>query len=223
MKKMKKAIVLTLAAVMVAGILSGCGLVGSLLGSLLSGLKIEDLEGTWVAVVADTREEASALLENIEAYEEEIALADLDSLQYVKVVHFDSDKTYYFGYDVEATKACVRDFYDRYFDALYEGRTTLNEAYGEVFDGMNRVDFQQYYAEIYGYDDYDKMLDTFAESAYNYESLEEPMETGTFRISGGDILCTITGSSLEEELGVSLEDGILTLIYVDGIEAYTRV
>jgi len=214
MKQMRKILAAAVAVLMAAGILSGC--------SLLGGIKLEELEGTWCMVKEDTREEAMSLLENIEAYEEEIALADLDSLEYVKVVHFASNKTYYYGYDVEGTKACVRDFYDRYFNALYQGRSTLNEAYGEVFDDMSQAEFRQYYAELYGYTDYIELLDTFAEIAYDYEALEDPTETGTFQISGDEILCTITGENVEEAMGVKLDADTLTLTYIDGVEVYTR-
>lgn len=207
---MKKILSMALVLVLMLGLLTGC-----------SSIKMEDLNGTWVTVKEDTEEEAMGLLENIEAYEEEIALADLNSLEYVKVVGFD-DGDYYFGYDVEGTMACVRDFYDRYFEALYEGRTTLNEAYGTTFDDMSESEFRQFYAELYGYVDYIEMLDHFAEIAYDYEGLEEPYETGVFEIDGDDLMCTITGEYEAEALGVELEEGTLTLIFADATEVYTR-
>lgn len=208
---MKKIVSMALALMLVVSMLTGC-----------SDIKMEELAGTWVTVKADTQEEAMGLLENIEAYEEEIALTDLDSLEYVKVVGFNEDGTYYFGYDVEGTMACVRDFYDRYFKALYEGRTALNEAYGETFDEMSEGEFRQFYADLYGYVDYIEMLDTFAEIAYDYEALEEPLETGRFTIDGDDLMCTIDGEYEAESLGAAVEEGVLTLTYSDGVEVYSR-
>ena len=210
---MKKYLSFALVAVLLVSLLAGCS---------LFGLSKEDVLGTWKTVKADTQEEAMGLLENIEAYEEEIALADLDCLEYVKIVEFHDDGTYCFRYDVDGTKACVRDFYDTYFNALFEGRATLEEAYGEDFVSMTQAEFRQYFATIYGYTDYIEMLDDFAQIAYDYEALEEPMETGTYSVEGDQILTTVSGEYKEEAMGAKLEDGVLTLTYVDGVEVYTK-
>ena len=210
---MKKYLSFVLAAVMLMGLLTGCS---------MFGLSKEDVLGSWVTVRPDTQEEATALLENIDAYDEEIALADLDCLEYVKNVEFHDDGTYCFRYDVDGTMACVRAFYDTYFNALYEGRATLEEVYGEEFVAMTQAEFRQYFADIYGYTDYIEMLDDFALIAYDYEALEEPYETGTYRVKDDNILTTITGEYEEEAMGAKLEEGVLTLTYIDGVEVYTK-
>ena len=211
---MKKALILVLTAAMLIGCLCGC--------SLLGGVKLDELVGTWTITMEDTEEEAMALLENIEAYDEEIALADLDSLEYVQVVKFYDDKSYSFGYDVDGTMACVRDYYDRFFDNLYNGRANLSGLYEVDIANLTRADFQQFYAELYGCADYEDMLDWFAQIAYDYEALEELWETGTFTISGDHIMCTITGTTKEEALGVEVDGNTLTLTYIDGVEVYTK-
>ena len=210
---MKKYLSFALVAVLMVSLLAGCS---------LFGLSKEDVLGTWKTVKADTQEEAMGLLENIEAYEEEIALADLDCLEYVKVVEFHEDGTYCFRCDVEGTKACVREYYDTYFNALFEGRATLEEAYSEDFVSMSQAEFRQYFAGIYGFTDYIEMLDNFAELAYDYEALEEPMETGTYDVEGDQILTTVSGEYKEEAMGAKLEDGVLTLTYIDDVEVYTK-
>ena len=210
---MKKYMSVALVAALLVSLLAGCS---------LFGLSKDDVLGTWVTVKPDTQEEAMGLLENIDAYEEEIALADVNCLEYVKIVEFREGGTYYFRYDVEGTKACVRDFYDTYFNALFEGRATLEEAYGEDFVSMTQAEFRQYFATIYGYTDYIEMLDDFAQIAYDYEALEEPMETGTYSVEGDQILTTVSGEYKEEAMGAKLEDGVLTLTYVDGVEVYTK-
>ena len=207
---MKKYVSLALVAVLLVSLLAGCGLAK------------DDVLGTWTTVKADTRDEAMGLLENIEAYEEEIALADVDSLEYVKILKFRTDGTYSFGYDVDGTKACVREFYESYFDALYEGRVTLEEAYGESFAEMSQAEFRQFFAMIYGYTDYIEMVDDFAEIAYDYDALEEPFETGTFRVDFDEIWFLMDGDLQEESAGAELEDGRLTLTYIDGVETYTK-
>lgn len=210
---MKKFLSVALVATLLVSLLAGCG---------LFGLSKEDVLGSWATVKPDTQEEAMGLLESIEAYEEEIALADLDCLEYVKVVEFHEDGTYCFRYDVEGTKACVREYYDTYFNALYEGRVTLEEVYGEAFEAMSQAEFRQYFAALYSYTDYIEMLDNFAEVAYDYEALEEPMETGTYDVDGDQIVTMVTGEYVEEAMGAAVEDGILTLTYIDGEEVYTK-
>ena len=211
---MKKYLSFALVAVLLVSLLAGC--------SLLGGISVEDLAGTWSVVKPDTEEEAMGLLENIEAYEEEIALADLSVLEYVKILEFRTDGSYCFRYDVEATMDCVREFYDAYFNALYEGRATLEAAYEEAFSEMSQAQFRQYFAELYGCTDYIEMLDSFVEIAYDYEGMEEPQETGTFRVSGDEVWLTVTGESVEESIGVELEENTMTVTYIDGTEIYTR-
>ena len=210
---MKQYLSVALAVILLVSLLAGCS---------VFGLSREDVLGTWKTVKADTREEAMALLENIDAYDEEIALADVDSLEYVKIVEFHDDGTYCFRYDVEGTMACVRAYYDAYFNALYEGRSTLEEAYGEDFVSMTQAEFRQYYAGVYGYTDYIEMLDDFAQIAYDYAALEEPYETGSYSVEGDQILTTISGEYTEEAMGAALDEGVLTLTYIDGTEVYTK-
>ena len=210
---MKKFLSVALVATLLVSLLAGCG---------LFGLSKEDVLGSWATVKPDTQEEAMGLLESIEAYEEEIALADLDCLEYVKVVEFHEDGTYCFRYDVEGTKACVREYYDTYFNPLYEGRVPLEAVYGDALEAMSQAEFRQYFAALYGYTDYIEMLDNFAEVAYDYEALEEPVETGTYDVDGDQIVTMVTGEYVEETMGAAVEDGILTLTYIDGEEVYTK-
>ena len=77
---MKRVLCVALALVMVLA-LTGC-----------SGLKMEEVVGVWETKLPDTEVQAEALLLNVEAYEEEIALADLTSLEYVKVAEFREDE-----------------------------------------------------------------------------------------------------------------------------------
>lgn len=211
---MKKYLIFALVAVLLMGLLAGCTLPGD--------IAEDDILGNWITVKSDTQEEAMGLLEHIEAYEEEIALADLTGLEFVKSVEFHADGTYCFRYDLDGTKDCVREFYDAYFNALYEGRATLEAAYEEAFTDMTQAEFRQYFAGIYGYTDYIEMLDGFTEGAYNYAALEEPYETGNFRTYRDEILFTVSGKTEEESVGAALEEGKLTLTYIDGTETYTR-
>lgn len=213
MKTIKRILALSLAALLVMGLFAGCESEAD---------KIAVLAGTWTMVGQDSEEEAKELLENIDLYEEEIAMADLTTLTYKQNVVFTAEKTYHFVYDVEGTIACVREFFVETFAALYEGRATLNEVYGQEFDQMTEAEFQQFYADLYSAENFETLMDQMAEGAYNYEKMAEPWETGTYSIKGDDIMCTITGETQAEALGYSIENDELTLTYSDAVEVYTR-
>ena len=203
MKTIKRILALSLAALLVMGLFAGCESEAD---------KIAVLAGTWTMVGQDSEEEAKELLENIDLYEEEIAMADLTTLTYKQNVVFTAEKTYHFVYDVEGTIACVREFFVETFAALYEGRATLNEVYGQEFDQMTEAEFQQFYADLYSAENFETLMDQMA----------EPWETGTYSIKGDDIMCTITGETQAEALGYSIENDELTLTYSDAVEVYTR-
>lgn len=186
--------------------------------------KMEALAGTYTMFSPDDGTEAKYLLEYIEASEEEVAIADLNSMSFAQTVHFDLDGSYYFSYDIEGTKECVRSFYEGYFADLYENRTALNSLYNFSFDNLSEEEFYEIYAcDIYACDDYAALIDTLVENAYLYESFSEPWETGTYTIRKGNIQCTVTGESEAESLGYELNGNTLTLIYSDGQEVYTKV
>lgn len=213
MKIFSRIILLCLVVSMTLGLLTGCETTQE---------KIAALSGTWTMVVNDTEEEALELLKSIEMYEEEIALIDLTSLKYVQLVEFTTEKTYRFSFDAEATRACIREFFANAFDALYAGRSTLNEVYQTSFDEMTEEEFKEYYRLIYDVDSFETMLDVFADSAYDYEALAEDWETGTYNIRFNEIHCTITGETQAESLKYSINGGTLVLTYIDGVETYTR-
>lgn len=211
---MKKTILFLLVLAMVLLTFSGCG--------PSTAEKIEALSSVWKTTVDDSKDTAESLLEAIDAYPEEVALADLYSLESVKVVEFTTDRTYRFAYDVEGTRECVKDFFESYFDALYEGRSTLNAAYETTFDDMTKTDFQQFYADLYECASYREMIEKMADNAYDYEDLAEDWETGTYTLKGKKIMCTITGEVMAEALGYAIEGNTLTLTYSDGVEVYTK-
>lgn len=213
MKKIINVLSLFLVIVMLAGMFAGCE---------SQAQKLEKLAGTWVMTTDDTEEQAQIMLDGLDLYEEEIALVDLTSLDYVKVVEFGIDKTYRFFCDPDGTKVCVRTFLEGVFDALYENRTALNDVYGVEFDEISKTDFQQFYADLYTQADFDALIDHMVSSAYDYDSLAEGFEVGTFSITGSKIMCTISGESTAEALGYKIDGDQLTLTYSDTVEVYAR-
>lgn len=219
---MKKRLFALIALLVTASLLCGCGAVAEALFD--DSDKYEELAGTWSSVQQDTVSEATKLLENIDAYPEEMAAADLNCLQYVKTVLFTTENTYRFGYDIDGTKACVRSFFDKYFNDLYEVRTTLNAAYDTNFDNMTRDEFLQFYAELYSQPNYEALLITLTANAYRWEDMMfEGIENGKYTIEGNKIMCTTSGASHAESLPYTIEGNQLTLKYSNATEVYTKV
>ena len=209
MKHMKIALVL----VLVAALLCGCG----------AAMKASDLAGEWNLTAPAGEEEAIYLMDMIELYDEERVFVDAASLNYVAGARFDEEGNYSFYYDVDANQECIRAFYAGVVEALYENRMELLDVYGSTVENLTLHEFQDYYALAYGFPDYDTMMTQFVLNAYDYTVLEEPMETGTFKIVGNSLLCTITGETEAESLGCELDGDTLKLIYADAEEVYTRV
>lgn len=214
MKKLKKIAILAVIIVMAVTMLTSC---------VSMQEKIEELSGTWSVKELDTAEQAREILENIDFYEEEIEIADLDSLYDVHFVTFDTEKNYSFVYDVDGTKECVREFLIGVFADMYENRASLNEVYSTEFDQMSEDEFYQYYMDMYSADSFENLIDKLTESTYDFESLAEPWETGTYTISGDKIMCTITGETEAESIGYEIEGDTLTLTFADVVRDYTRV
>lgn len=201
------------AVLLVAVLLCGCG----------ASIKAGDLAGKWTMREQSPQDEATYLLDVIDLYTEERALVDLDSLDYVLAVEFSEDGSYSFYYDVEANKECVREFYTGVMDVLYENRAIIGELYETDMGAMTRDEFNQFYVDLYAVASYEFLMDSFVDYAYDYDALAEPLETGTYKIVGDSLLCTITGETEASSIGCELEGDSLKLIYVDGEENYTRV
>lgn len=210
MKHLKLILVLTL----VMAMLCGCG------GSAAS---LEELAGEWNMIVPCPQEDATYLLDAMDLYAEERTFVDLGSMNYVLAANFGADGSYSFAYDVEANKACVREFYEGIMTALFENRAELTGLYGEEAAAMTREEFNQFYADAYGMASYEVLMNNLVEYAYDYEALAEPLEVGTLKIVGSNLMCTIEGESEVSSIGFALDGDTLTLTYSDGEEVYTRV
>ena len=209
-----KHIKLFLALALIAALLCACG----------GNARAEELVGTWQMTAQDSADEVTYLMDWMDLYDEERALVDMNSLNYVLVAEFTADGNYSFTYDAEANKACVSEFYHGVMDALYEGRATLSELYETDLEAMTREEFNKFYAEdVYGMESYDALMEELAAGAYDYSVLGEPVETGTYKVVGFTIMCTVTGETEAEGIGFKLDGDTLTLTYTDGEEVYSRV
>ena len=185
--------------------------------------KAEQLSGTWYTVLETPREQTIALLKNADLFPEEIALAEDIPLTYMQVLEFTADKSYRFYIAADDTLAYVHSYFEAVFDALYEGRETLNNCYGQDFGPMTQEEFQQFYARLYVVNDFDALISQLVTCAYDPAKLDMPWECGTFTIKAGKLLCTVNGETQPESLGYLLHGDQLTLYYGNATEIYTRI
>lgn len=209
---MKKVIALLLVVVMLCS-LSACE---------LGGASMEELCGVWALELYQEADTVKTILGNLDFYEAEIALIDLNSMACIMCVQFNEDKTYSYYFDIDDTKAAVREFFDGAMSDLFAGRASLSEVYGQDMTTMTEDGFYKFYADLFGASNIDELLDSFVEYAFDYDILGETLEEGTFRIMLKDIYKTPDGKTEEESMGFSIDGDTLTLTYLDGDEVYTR-
>lgn len=207
MKHVKRIAALILAAVMASCFLTGC----------LIDPK-EKLEGTWKTTVVADEEFKELLLQNFDLYEEEISLAKDVPLKYVKLLTFYSSD-YRFSYDKSETIALLREYFHGMMDAMYEGRTALNDVYGTDFGAMTESEFQQFYAELYEASDYNALVEVFATDMIN---MDEDVESGSYYIKSKKIYFKMAEDTEYEYCDYTVKGDTLTLNYSDDVEVYTK-
>ena len=220
MKKQTRILACLLVIVLTATLFTGCQSKKALLEA-----KTQELcAGKWLTITEDVEEQAVILLENIDMYEEEIAVVDTKSLQYARIIEYSVNGTYRQYISVEHTKACVRNFYKSAFDALYANRADLDDLYDADLAEMTEEEFQLYYTDLYGYDDFSVMIDYFADIAYDYAW--EDLESGTFTVTEENTISILRDEDTEDTSGnvtFKIENDTLTLIYSDTTVIYTNI
>lgn len=209
----KRIVSVCLMAILLLGIFSGCG---------VDSGKLDALVGTWTTHVDEEEEYILEVLTFFELYEDEIALVETTGMQLVKVVEFHADRTYSFRYDGEGTRAAVRSYLEGVFQTLYEKREQLDALYEASFALYSQEAFQQFYAALYEKESFDALLDSMADEVYDYTVLDQPYETGTFKLLGNRIYCTKTGETEANYLEYTVTDTALELVYLEGSEVYQK-
>jgi len=176
--------------------------------------------GSWKMDYLKDTELQQELLTSIELYDEEIALVTA-RLHGIKVVTFNQDKTYSFSQPVEENQACVREFFDRVFDSLYLGQAELKGLYEQDISTMSEADFKQFYAQLYGAENYEALLDKLAENSFDWTKYGIT-EEGTYTIGSEQIKVDTDGTEHDGNIKYTLEDDVLTLSYADGTERYSK-
>jgi hypothetical protein len=211
MKKLTKLLALVLVVLMAATLFTACE---------NKTEKMAQLSGSWLYVGTDSEEQVLALLQNVDMYEEEIAVADTSSLKFAWVYTFDMEGNFRQYEDVERDKQFVREFYKGFFADLYENRDALVGSYEEDLSAMTEGEMQLFYAGLYGYETFDDMINDFADIAYNYDEWED-IRNGTFEIDDGKL--NIVDQGDEYYVDYVIEGDTLTITYKDGVEVYTKI
>lgn len=217
---MKKTILSTLFAIVIVALISG---VRTFFTENVMNARVEQLAGVYTTMEGHT-DIVQDLLSLINLSQEKLALTGGAELKFTKLVEFTQSRDYRFSYDAEQNKQQIRTMYADALDAIYQGRSTLTEMYGDEIATVTKEKFQHFYAELYSLTSYNELLDAFVDSTFDYDALSEDYETGTYTIEDKKILCTIAGESKAEYMEYKLDGDTLTLTYKDMVvETYTRV
>lgn len=203
---MKKYIALALVLVMVLT-LSACG------------LSKDELCHRWTMMDNFDEDEARETLAAYGFYDEEIALADLNSIGAVRYLTFTKDGNYSYSYDEAASTAKMVTYYDNLLTTIYNNLDSLVEIYGEgVKDEYTEEEFKDLYAYIYDFETYDDLLNAMAEDTFDFS---DAGEKGTYKISGSKVTMYVNGTGDGEYVNCTIENNTLTVRYTNATEIYT--
>ena len=181
-----------------------------------------ELVGVWETTGYYDGDAMMELFVYMDLYEEEMALMDPAGIAYVQTVILREDSTYTIGCDTAKSIAMAREYYVEVLDRFYEHREELEGCYGVSFGAMGRDSFFKFYAELYGVENYDALIDLLTESTVDPDYLAEGEENGFYRVTPWRIYCTIDGETGEDYIPYHLEDDCLTLDFYEGEQVYTR-
>lgn len=183
--------------------------------------------GVWETEVKYTEKNRVNLLNAIGLSDKEIELCKRIEYKYVKIHEYNDDGTYRVYYDVERTKENVKNFYEKVQDVLYANRKSLHDYYLKNYKikikDMSRKEFDNAVAKLYSKKNYEKMIESFVDNAYNYENLKN-IENGTYTMRKDEIHRTKEGEHSAKSIGYTVKNkDTLILEYLDGTETYKRI
>ena len=209
MKKFTRIFALALVLVLSVSLLCGCN-------------DNESIQGTWIAVTVDDKEATRDFLESLEFFDEEIALMDLNTMKTVQKLEFREDGTYEMGIDADGCREAMEEFFDGMMEALYNGRASLTEVYGEEIATLSKEEFNQFYAELFGCETIEEFKSVFASEVVDFDGIEEDNETGKYNAAMGTIYFTKDGASEAETAPYEIKGGKLKVDFADVDVEYTK-
>ena len=219
MKKFLISILSTLAVSLIAAMVYYGG--DALITNLFAPGKINKLAGTYYCQYHVEAESAKKILVNNDFYDEEIALADLNSLYMPRYIEFDTDKNYSFYVDATGYRSNVMAFFRQTFDRMYDNRSQLSGLYDVDLVSMSRDDFLNFYAGLYNQTSFDALIELLA-TTYDYDDLGS-VERGTYTVKGNDILTRVGGFATEESIGYKISGDTLTLTFENGVLTFNKI
>lgn len=183
--------------------------------------------GVWEAEIKGEEKNITNLLNAIGLSDKEMEFCKKIEYKYVKIQEYNDDGTYEVSYNVEKTKENVKKFYEKVQEVLYKNRKSLHDYYFKNYKikikDMSRKEFDNAVAKLYSQKNYEKMIESFVDNAYDYEKLKN-IENGTYSMRKEQIYRTKEGENSEKSIGYTLiNKDTLTLEYIDGTETYKRV
>lgn len=157
---------------------------------------------------------------------EEIALSALGEPATVQQIAFTAQGTYRLTCDAEATRALTRDYLDTFLSALCANPAALSAVYNESFGvdmaAMSEAECRDFYAEIFGCEDYEALLDHLTDAFYDYEALAAWGEAGSYTIRGKMLFLSDTAGVERGYVDFALTEDSLTLTYADKTLEYRK-
>lgn len=219
MKKFLTSVLSTIAVSLIAFLIYNGG--DALITNLFAPGKINKLAGTYYCQEHVEAETAEKILVNNDFYEEEIALADLNSLYRPRYIEFDTDKNYSFYVDANGYRSNVMAFLRQTYDRMYDNRSQLAGLYDVDLVSMSRDEFLNFYAGLYGQTSFDAMIELLS-SVYDYTEMGS-VERGTYTVKGSDILTKVGGLGKEESIGYRISGDTLTLTFSDVVLTFNKI
>ncbi len=187
--------------------------------------RLAEVAGRWVTIVPLEQSRLEGFYSRMDLSPEEIALCSGLEASYPYFIEYKDDVTYRQGADVAGARESLAQFVRDIFDTLYASRTALNDLYGVDFGPCTQEEFQMFYAELYGLQSYDALIQALADTTLDFNAMALSIEHGKFRFSAEKIYFK-PNFETEEVYTVYeiLEDGRMSIL-VEGNEKeiYTKV
>jgi len=157
---------------------------------------------------------------------EEIALAQPGEAAIVAQIAFTEEGTYRLSCDSEATRALTREYLADFLAGLCADPAALSGIYDEAFGvdmaPMSETECRDFYAEIFGCENSDGLLDHLTDAFYDYETLAAWEETGSYTLRGGKLFLSDAAGAERGCVEYELSETALTLSYADKTLEYRK-
>lgn len=168
---------------------------------------------------------AEEFLAGLDLTPTEIARADLNGLALLRTAEFSAKGGYRFGCHAEGTQMLARQYLDNLFTALAADPAPLAPLYDEAYRvdmaSMTAEECKAFYAEIFGCQDYDALLEHLSAALFDYDALARQGESGHFDRRGDRLFLTDEAGGDLGYVEFVLTENSLTLYFGQTVREYT--